>query len=233
MFKIMQQGELAYKNTEVHLGTPKYSLVSSESITTTLNRYGWSLTGVSQRSKRLTAKHIMVYESSLKTDEGTPRILVFNSHDKSCAVTIQFGFFRAVCANGLVVGTSIIEPIRIRHIGDMGDKLDQAIAEFISKITIVMGSIDKMKDTVVSYDRIATFLDEAKKLRKTTGINVDELNSSTRVDDMPNNVWSIMNRVQEKMVNGGGGYRRLRSDVSKARISSDLWDLAHKHLMAA
>ena len=233
--RVLQVGTTAYDNTTSHTRTAKYGKISSHRVTDALSKFGYALNAVSQSRKYKPGrseytKHVMVYTNvNDGGDADKYRILVFNSHNGTCGLTFKFGLFRAVCANGLVVGNSVMEPMRIRHTVGNADKLETYITDFISRITVVLNSINKLKSVYMTTCDIINFAAEAAKLRGTRAVDLQRLTSPTRyADDVPT-VWNVMNIVQECMVRGGAGYRPLRGEQSMARVSAELWDIAAKY----
>lgn len=231
--KIYQENHNAYNNNSVHEGSSKYRQVDSTMITQIISSYGFEMSGVSASNKKVTSKHVMVYKyqgSDLGTEE-VPTILVYNSHNRSCSLTFRLGFFRAVCANGLVVGDDISTPIRIRHTTSINEQvIKAAIGQLMIRVYDIAASVQKLKNTRISYEDMIQYAKEAILLRKTNEKKIDiiKLVSATRKEDEENNLWNLMNIVQEKMVRGGAGYKILRSEISKTEVSKGLWDIAER-----
>lgn len=187
-------------------------------------------------------KHRAIFTSpSLKaTADGIPQLLLTNSHDGTSSVVLQLGFFRVVCSNGLVVGDNIIEPVRVRHSGnDFDQRLIVAINHIVAQAHKLTESIDKMKATVLTQSEILAFQREA--LQKRLGdVKIESFSMPVhRNEDTANDLFTVMNVVQENMIRGGGrviveqdgkrkdkAIRRVNSLVSQTEINTMLWDLA-------
>jgi hypothetical protein len=71
---------------------------------------------------------------------------------------------------------------------------------------------------------------------------IDNLLAAERKEDEGNNVWVVLNRVQEKLTSGGFGYLNAKGKVRKSRavknftqdidMNTKLWALAEEFIAA-
>lgn len=144
-------------------------------------------------------------------------IVLVNGNDGSSAYRMMPGFFRFVCANGLIVGQSIGET-RVRHSGDaMGDVIDGAYTVLRDAPT-VLDHIESFRATTLTRDEAVAFATAAHQLRFPNAalardddafapapIEPVRLLSARRQEDMAerSNLWGVLNVVQENVIRGG------------------------------
>lgn len=189
-------------------------------------------------------KHRAIFTSpTLKaTVDGIPQLLLTNSHDGSSSVVLQLGFFRFVCSNGLVVGSNLIEPVRIRHSGnDFDERLIVAINHIVAQAEKLTASIDKLKAKVLTQAEVLAFQREA--LQKRLGdVKIESFSMPIhRQADEATDLFTVMNVVQENLIRGGArvileqdgkrkdkAVRKVNSMVTQTEINTMLWDLAEQ-----
>jgi hypothetical protein len=140
-----------------------------------------------------------------------------------------------------VVGSNIIEPVRVRHSGnDFDDRLIVAINHIVAQAHKLTESIDKMKSKVLTGSEIASFQREALQKRLGADVKIDSFFIPThRAEDNAQDLFTVMNVVQENLIRGGARVRveqdgktkdktvrRVNSLVSQTEINTMLWDLA-------
>lgn len=198
-------------------------------------------------------KHMLrLRHQSLANDEGQAfEIILVNANDGTSAYQMIPGFFRFVCANGLMTGDTFNE-VKVRHTGD-------AVGEVIDGAYTVLNEAPRVCDQVAQFKglRLAdgerdAFAEAAHMLRfpsaydeeapKPSIITAQALLSPRRRDDAGADLWSTLNVVQENVIRGGqrglvrdaNGCRRRAStrevkgiDQNKA-LNRALWTLAER-----
>lgn len=163
------------------------------------------------------------------------QLLVTNSHDGSTSFKMQLGFYRFVCSNGLIVGETF-ESVRLRHTGGIVEEIDEAIERIVAQTNRLDVLISKMKTKEMSPIESARFIEEAIKLRNLKGVTEFPV---LRPEDMGSDLFTLYNRVQEMLVNGGVTYRNQRDRTRRLRgvgniaaltkINEQLFDLATRY----
>jgi hypothetical protein len=237
-----------------HTLSDKYKLVKTHDLIAKIESLGFKLERfVANRTRKVEKrgfqKHRAIFTSpSLKSDifDGVPQLLLTNSHDGTSSVILQLGFFRIVCANGLVVGNNLIEPIRIRHTGNVDDELSKGIDTLVAQCDKLIESIKKMKARTLSDDEIEKFKRKALAFRIDSDDKSKQIVDFTfpihRVEDKGNDLFTIFNVVQENLIRGGATVRttdennqervrKLRKTNSidtQTKINTGLWELAEE-----
>jgi len=192
-------------------------------------------------------KHLIVFRNDdvvINGEDGDtvfPQILLTNSHDGKNAFQFQAGLYRLICSNGLVIADTQFEAVKMRHMGYTFEDLQVKIKEMVEKLPLTVESMNKMKAKEMAEEEIIQFAKDAINTRFTEKeinriqIDLKELVNPVRKEDAGNDLWSVFNVVQEKIVTGDFDYR-AGGKVRKAReiknfkqdmkINKELFDLA-------
>lgn len=181
----------------------------------------------------------------VKEKEEVPEIVLINSHDGTAAYQIMLGFFRLVCANGLIVGDTISR-IRTVHAGDKNLKRDiiRASFELVENTPKVVERINSWKQLVVPREQQLTYAQSALTLSPSTlDIAPEDILSHRRLSDRGNekgerNLWTTYNVVQENFIKGkvrGFGKngkrrktRKIKSIHADVKLNKALWILTEE-----
>ena len=225
----------------------KYAHISTEKIIDDMELLGWGVVDAKQVRARKGdgyQKHLVVFRNNdiqINGEDGDtvfPRILLTNSHDGKNAFTFKAGLFRLVCSNGLVIADEQFGEMKIRHMGYDFEALQTLITEMVEKLPLTVESMNKFKNKQLSQEQKQKFALEALGLRFDTEnktFNVSEFLTPTRKEDEGNDLWSVFNLVQEKLVNGMVDYRagskqrkarRIKNFQQDVKLNSELYELA-------
>ena len=173
-------------------------------------------------------KHLMIFRSGwteTKIDDGNElTILVQNAHNGTSSVRFSIGIYRAVCANGLIVGDTLHE-YRVNHRGkDFERNIIEAIANVRHKFTDIKAVVHKMQNTELSYEDRRDLAFQAVKVRLGkqgkflekiylhTYDTLLKLLISRRLEDQPKDLYTVFNRIQENMMKGKIKYQKQLED---------------------
>ena len=225
----------------------KYSHIPTERVMDDMSALGWNVVDAKEikaRKNQGFQKHMLVFanpEIVINGNDGDtvfPRILLTNSHDGKNAFTFKAGLFRLVCSNGLVIADEQFGEMKIRHMGYDFEALQTLITEMVEKLPLTVESMNKFKNKQLSQEQKQKFALEALGLRFDTEnktFNVSEFLTPTRKEDEGNDLWSVFNLVQEKLVNGMVDYRagskqrkarRIKNFQQDVKLNSELYELA-------
>jgi hypothetical protein len=225
----------------------KYSHIPTERVLDDMSALGWNVVDakeIKSRKNQGFQKHMIVFANPEIVIEGAdgdtvfPRILLTNSHDGKNAFIFQAGLFRLVCSNGLVIADEQFGKMKIRHMGYDFEALQHLITEMVEKLPLTVESMNQFKSKQLSEDQKQQFALEALGLRFDTEnktFNVQDFLTPTRKQDSGNDLWSVFNLVQEKLVNGMFDYssasktrkaRRIKNFQQDIALNSDLYKLA-------
>ena len=180
-----------------------------------------------------------------------PRIILTNSHDGFNSFKFMVGLFRIVCSNGLVVCDNQMVDMSIRHINYDFEELRRIVASAIEQVPGIVSTMNEMRTIMLTDEQKTALATEVVKIRK--GIEdedyivdtevVEDILTPVRNEDKGNDLWTIFNICQEKMIKGGFGFRGATNKFRKQRgitsIKKDmdfnqrLWQTASQYLAAA
>jgi len=225
----------------------KYSHIPTERVMDDMSALGWNVVDAKEikaRKNQGFQKHMLIFanpEIVINGNDGDtvfPRILLTNSHDGKNAFTFKAGLFRLVCSNGLVIADEQFGEMKIRHMGYDFEALQSLITQMVEKLPLTVESMNRFKNKQLSGDQKQKFALEALGLRFDTEnktFNVSEFLTPTRKEDEGNDLWSVFNLVQEKLVNGMVDYRagskqrkarRIKNFQQDVKLNSELYELA-------
>ena len=218
----------------------RYSFADSEYYLQKFIDADWTIHSARQVSKSEYAPHQVILRNKDIATVGDllPQLIFTNSHNGIKKMTMDTGIYRLVCSNGLVVPTSITQSLSIKHI-DLGDSTtDTIVNSFYEKVPIIMNSIDRMRNKILTDDEIDNFTYNALQIRfiNAVGININDVVKPSRIEDYSDDLWTIFNVVQEKLIRGGiqlpskGHSRPINNFVNDNDINTKLWQLAEQYI---
>lgn len=186
-----------------------------------------------------------------KVVDTYPRIILTNSHDGYNSFKFMVGMFRLVCSNGLVCGESLAD-MSIRHMNYDFEELRKIVAKTIEQVPNIVATMNKMREIDATEEQKVAMATEVVKIRKgvdtTEDIEIgqdviEDILTPIRVEDNSNDLWTIFNICQEKMIKGGFSAPSRKSRSRKQRaitsIKKDmeynqrLWQTASQYLAVA
>lgn len=218
----------------------RYSFADSEYYLQKFIDADWFIHSARQVSKSEYAPHQVILRNKDIATVGDllPQLMFTNSHNGIKKMTIDTGIYRLVCSNGLVVPTSITQSLSIKHL-DLGDSTtDTIVNSFYEKVPIIMNNIDRMRNKILTDDEIDNFTYNALQIRFTNavGININDVVKPLRIEDNSDDLWTVFNVVQEKLIRGGiqlpskRRSRPINNFVNDNNINTKLWELAEQYL---
>jgi hypothetical protein len=254
----VERSSLFNPNRDPNRTSVKYKESDDLAIVQTLNSLGWFIDKYNQRkarseSKQIYTKYLATYTNpSLPVvKEGKFTLLQTNSKDGTTALIFDLGFFRFACANGLIIGSSLFDKIRLLHKGEGLGKVQDVIGQALNLFPQVAKTIENMQRTVLTLNQAEEFAAKAIELRLGkdsekvfSPVDVLRLN---READAGNNLWNVLNRVQENLikapelrfanvVNKKTGINRKAREVKNIdlnmKINKGIWSLSEEYLNA-
>lgn len=240
-------------NERSALTSDKYKFQDSKEIIALLEGEGFTLKATSYGTPRKKdkigfQKHVMVFtHPNLRIDrDNSFEILVTNSHDGTSSLKINLGIYRLVCANGLVIGSTFLER-RIRHITDnFNEKVRDGLLSIVAQTDNVRKVVAAMKERkLTGMERIKlTELMANTRLKNTDTVLFERALQPQRSGDTEQNLYTLYNIMQEKLVRGGLEYasfdkddngenivtmkrlRKITSIDTVNKVNKELWNIA-------
>jgi len=245
------EGVKALWATEAHPDvSSKYSFVSTAEMIESFGKLGWYPTKASQVKSRkkdpMFAKHMIRFrnDSIAERDGIVPELIMDNSHDRSTGIAFDLGLFRVVCSNGLRVRVpnSINMAFRQRHMKVDIDALREFVRHMLEQFEVVYAQIEQMKSTVLNSTQQLEFAKNTVDLvynERADKFELQQFLVAKRVEDEANDVWTVLNRIQEHMMRGGMVYstkkgtkhsRAVKSISRDKQINLVIWGMVSNYL---
>lgn len=202
-----------------------------------------------RRSSPTHARHMLRLRRRFETiqlKDAIPEIVFLNSHDGTSAYQLRMGLFRVVCTNGLIVSRGAFPAYCVSHRGDVVEQVVTGALKMAEEFDLLAAQVERMEQRRLMKDEQLQFAEAALAIRfpdpGQRGMQPSQLLNCRRVEDLGDDLWTVLNRVQEGLLHGGlsrrsvGGRltrtRRISSIKEDVRLNSRLWDLAAEVLAA-
>ena len=194
----------------------RYSYIPTSSVLAKLRKEGFQPFMVAQTKTRLEdrtdfTKHMLRlrYAGDIAKGEAN-EVILLNSHDGTSSYQMLAGMFRQVCQNGLVCG-EIVEDVRVRHKGDISGEVIEGAFTILDGFGKVEAAKGEMKALSMGREEAELFGKAALSLKYGEGENGESAAPVTpaqvlrarRWEDEGSDLWSVFNRTQENLLQGG------------------------------
>lgn len=233
--------------------TERYTETDDVEVIQEFNRHGWSIVNYQEVKPHKTSrqgfqKYLAIYENPDFRTEGTkakPQIIQRGSHDGTAVLQIDGGLFTFACANGLIVGDCLFEPIRVKHIGDIPLEVGRAIRKYVETVPVIFNRVQAMTQRILSPFEALTFARDAVALRfdgDKYSVEFEDVLKARRREDDNYSLWSVFNRVQENLINPADSFRmttannkqrkvkKITNIDTNVKLNKELWHLTDQFL---
>lgn len=236
-----------------------YRFIPTTEVMDILGDQGWNPTQAVQTRTRKGyeasspyKKHMIRFRNeshinlSKEMGDTHPEILLTNSHDGSSSFKFHVGLFRLVCSNGLVIADKTFDSFRVMHKGFKKEDILDVVSKTTEKIPMVVGRVQSMMGKELTSTQQYDFAKRVADVRwgEDKMIDVNQMLQIRRQEDAGNDLWSVFNRVQENLLQGGiltitpkdnGKVRRSRSRAIRSidqnlEVNKMLWTLSESIL---
>ena len=200
-----------------------YTHIPTAQVLEDMKKLGWGVVDAQQVKARKNTtkgfqKHLVTFRNPDVVINGAdgdtvfPQILLTNSHDGKNAFTFTAGLFRLVCSNGLVIADEKFNDVKMRHMGYTFEDLQVQIKDMVEQLPLTVESMNKMKAVELNVKQMKALAEKSLTTRftedqlKVAKINLDELINPVRDEDKGNDLWSVFNVIQEKIITGDFSY---------------------------
>jgi hypothetical protein len=237
--------------------TDKYVHIPTDIIIEDMENLGWFpyqvKTVKARKSSGKMGKHLIQFfnpDIVINNENGEkdmyPNLLLVNSHDGSTSVRFEMGVFRLVCENGLVIKSKDFGGFKMRHMGYNFEDLRNHINSLVKTLPNVVVNLNKFSQVIMTPEQQNKFVNKAITARFNEEkilpqSEIDFLLTPERKEDEGDNLWVVMNRVQEKLTKGGFGYLNVKGRIRKTRaiknftmdteMNMKLWEIAEEFLV--
>jgi len=248
--EIKSKAPSVFTSTAAQGVSEKYTHIPTSNVIEDMDLLGWKVVDAKEVKARKGIgfqKHLLVFRNEDVVINGAdgdtvfPQILLTNSHDGKNSFTFTAGLFRMICENGLVVSTEQFEDVKMRHMGYTFEELQEQIKGMVERLPLTVESMNKMKQIEMSQDAAIEFARKAVATRfneneiENISVDINTLLAPTRKEDEGNDLWSVFNVVQEKILDGDFNYtfdvkvrkaRKIKNFSQDLKINKELFNLA-------
>ena len=228
----------------------RYSFIPTAQILTDLDALGWKVRSITNpkyksETKMLHGKHLVrLFNPNINISSGGDvnhvEIALYNSSDGTSRFKMEVGVFRLCCANGLVIKSQDLGSINLRHSGYSFEALKESIDEMVDSLPNVVTKINTFSGRMLTKQEMLELANKAYNLRNSgREATTEELESILQVRreaDRGDNLWVVLNRVQESIVRGGNLLIDKRGRMRTAKpirnldkeliLNAGVWQLA-------
>ena len=253
--------QIAEKAPQVYTEAPsenvssKYTFLPTYQIVDDMAKLGWQVADAkTMKSKNATqkkyGKHIVMFfhpDIYIKDAQGGieayPQIMIQNNHRGWGRFKFEIGIFRLVCTNGLVIKSQDYGTFEMRHLGYSFEELKELVEKAIAVLPQVVEKINTLSSREMTEQEMRKFAEKAIQARFGEEKLVDaseiaQVLEATRDADKGNNLWVVMNRVQEHLVRGGftsvtedkkeRKVRKITNMLKDVELNQKLWELTEE-----
>jgi hypothetical protein len=231
--EIKAKASSIFTTTAAPTVSDKFTHIPTNKVIEDMALLGWGVVDAKQVKARKEGtvgfqKHLVVFRNNDVVINGAdgdtvfPQILLTNSNDGKNAFTFTAGLFRMVCENGLVISTEQFNDVKMRHMGYTFEELQEQIRAMVEQLPLTVESMNKMKQIQLTDEQAQGLAKKALTSRFTEeqidafNIDLDKLLEPTRPEDKGNDLWSVFNVIQEKIIDGDFTYM-VGTKIRKAR----------------
>lgn len=246
--ELQKQCPMAFKETPTNPNVSnRYVQANTATVIDDLAKLGWYPVQAKQcRNKKnssgIRSFHMIAFQNpdikiTKTTDDGGsvvdtyPRIILTNSHDGYNAFKFMLGLFRLVCTNGLVVCDNQMVNMSIRHMNYTFEELRMVVQNAIEEVPNIVNTMNEMRGIELTDMQKQELATEVLKIRKGVDTNepyeveqsiIDDILTPIREEDKSNDLWTIFNICQEKLIKGGFFNRTAKAKMRKVKSISSI-----------
>jgi hypothetical protein len=204
----------------VHL-SEKYRFVSTADVLSTFQARGWQVTNVSAVPTRKAERqgyqrHLVRMEHPsfpsipglTEANYSRPQLCLLNSHDGTTSFQLFLGLVRIACLNGLIAGTAL-KNFRAVHSQNVLKQLEEGIDAIANNVPQLIEQVQLLQSVQLTEEQEVQL---ANKLYTARLANVGRVTSISpyqyprREADVSQDAFTVLNRIQERMIRGGISY---------------------------
>jgi hypothetical protein len=228
----------------------RYGFVPTANIVEDLRSNGFRVVSAGQTLTRVEGKkdftrHVLRFRPDYApmVGDSLPEVVLMNSHDGSSGFKLWAGLFRMVCANGLIVCTNTMAGISVPHRSNAVEAVRAQSFDFLSRVQNLSDTVSAYQARMLSDEEAFHFAEVGAQIRwgaeRPAGLNSRDLLLARRFEDARQNLWNVLNTIQENLTKGGvnltrparrSSTRGMRSVQDDTRMNVRLWAAADEFL---
>lgn len=209
-----------FATTAHHSRSERFQPIPTIDVVRALQHEGFSPVGVKQcgsrdADKRDFTKHLIRFRrlddvTKYRAGDTVAEIIMKNGNDGSCAYDLLAGLFRILCLNSLVAQTDTMDSLRVRHSGDVANKVIEGTYKVLDTAVAALAAPTDWPLIKLDRDEQQAFAEAAHVVRFAdaeghvdTPIKPQQLLIARRTADQQPNLWNTFNVIQENAIKGG------------------------------
>lgn len=229
--------ELQARAPSIFAGQPysgqssRYTFIPTSTIIDEMRKNGFVPVSAQQSSSRIAGKelftkHLIRFRQMnlnvTAVGEYIMEVVMSNSHDGTSKYDLSCGVFRVKCLNGLVVAEATCQSTSIRHTGNILDRVIEETNNIMGQAPHIAEVIGKWQGIQLTDAQALEMAVEAHAARfedspLANRVLAADLLRSRRFDDNKQDLWTVLNRIQENVIRGGVRGQRLTSNERRIR----------------
>ena len=156
----------------------------------------------------------------------------------------ELGIFRLVCSNGLIIKDKDMGGFNIRHSGYSFEELQITLNQAVERLPDLVGRINQFNQIIMSKEAQREFAQKAFALRSyqdrmMTEEELAEFLAPRRKEDQGDSLWTVLNRVQESVLQGGYHITNKKNKLRRAKsikniqkdiqLNQQIWELGMQY----
>jgi len=261
--QIRTQAPSVFSENPYHEVSEKYKFIPTIEVIDALRSHGWKPVDATQKNVRTRqkvnfTKHLIRFRrlgDDIVVGDSVVEIILTNSHDRSSGFILHAGIFRMACANGIVTDDATFGRIAIRHSGDAPEQVIEGSYKVIDEVPTIVNSVEKMQSVKLNYDEkleyaghvLDLILPDRENISTEDNLLKKRIITPKRSADLKDDLWTVYNVAQEKVLKGGIKYvkmnekrglvrnttRAIKSIDRNIKINKDLWSVTTDFMKAA
>lgn len=147
-------------------------------------------------------------------NKSRPQLILLNSHDGTTALRVFVGLLRIACLNGIIAGTALND-FKAVHSKNIMIKLDNGIDELTEHLPRLFNQVQQLSSAFLTDDQLTKLVLIAVNARLARVNNVHTIRyedawQANRPEDTGRDAFTMLNRVQEKVIRGGIRYSYIK-----------------------
>ena len=201
-----------------------------------LQKEGFSPVGVKQSTSRIPGKenftkHLIRLRrlddaAKYKVGDTVFEMLLKNANDGTCRYSLMAGLFRIACKNSLVALVDTLDDVKIGHSGALENvqhKVIEGTYRVLDNAEAALAAPQDWSQLQLAGPEQLAFAEAAHVLRFEEGtapVEPVKLLQRNRREDVPNDLWTVFNRVQENTIKGGLHGQRIDDNGRVRRVTT-------------
>lgn len=205
----------------------RYSFTNTYDILLHIHNKGFKVSSVQGGEKTYSKVMVRMRHSGYDIRDDAPEIVVLDSHDGSRRLKLMLGIIRFICMNGCVAGDMLYAKSFIHLAPDLMQQIMLELDDIQEPINRLQSRVNRMKSYETTIGERLALADAAIKVRfegeRSASFYTDmrkNILHTRRVADESNDMYTVMNVVQENVLRGGMMYETHNSIRRVAPINA-------------